>query len=81
MRFLTLALLGVSSLLSAATVETKPDALVIAPSVYKLAFENERIRVLSFVTEPGQKWPLHSHPDSLAVSLSEYSQMAPQTDN
>jgi hypothetical protein len=73
MRLLTLALLGVSGLLSAAAVATKPDALVIAPSVYKLAFENERIRVLSFVTEPGQKWPLHSHPDSLAVSLSEYS--------
>jgi hypothetical protein len=73
MRWVTLALLGVSSFLSAATVDTKSDALLIAPKLYKLAFENERIRVLGFVTEPGQKWPLHSHPDSIAISLSEYS--------
>jgi len=72
MRCAMLALLGVSGFLSAAAVD-KPDALLAAPSVYKLAFENERIRVLSFATEPGQKWPLHSHPDSVAISLSEYS--------
>jgi hypothetical protein len=73
MRYLALGLLGMSGLLSAATTDNKSDALLVAPNVYKLAFENERIRVLSFVTEPGQKWPLHSHPDSLTVSLSEYS--------
>jgi hypothetical protein len=73
MRYLALGLLGMSGLLSAATADNKSDALLVAPNVYKLAFENERIRVLSFVTEPGQKWPLHSHPDSLTVSLSEYS--------
>jgi hypothetical protein len=73
MHCVTLALLGVSGFLSAATVDTKSDALLVAPNVYKLAFENERVRVLSFVTEPGQKWPLHSHPDSVAISLSEYS--------
>jgi hypothetical protein len=59
MRCLILVLLGVSGFLSAATAD-KSDALLIAPNVYKLAFENERVRVLSFVTEPGQKWPLHS---------------------
>jgi hypothetical protein len=36
-------------------------------------FENERARVLGFTTEPGQKWPLRAHPDSVAVSLSEYN--------
>ncbi len=73
MRYLMLSLLCASGLLSAAGVDVRKDALVIAPEVYKLAFENERIRVLSFVAQPGQKWGLHSHPDSLAVSLSEYS--------
>jgi hypothetical protein len=72
MRCMILALLSVSGFLSAATVENS-DALLVAPSVYKLAFENERIRVLSFTTDPGQKWPVHSHPDSVAISLSEYS--------
>ena len=28
--------------------------------------------VLGFSTEPGEKWALHSHPDSVVVSLSEY---------
>jgi hypothetical protein len=73
MRYLILSLLCAGGLLSAAAVDGKKDALLVAPDVYKLAFENERVRVLSFVTQPGQKWALHSHPDSLAVSLSEYS--------
>jgi Putative lumazine-binding len=73
MRYVALTLLCVSSLLWAAANDNKTDALQVAPDVYKLTFENERIRVLSFFTAPGQKWALHSHPDSLAVSLSEYS--------
>ncbi len=73
MRYLILSLLCAGGLLSAAPVDGKKDALAVAPDVYKPAFENERVRVLSFVTQPGQKWALHSHPDSLAVSLSEYS--------
>jgi hypothetical protein len=73
MRYVALTLLCVSGLLCAAPNDNKTDALQVAPDVYKLAFENERVRVLSFVTAPGQKWALHSHPDSLAVSLSEYS--------
>lgn len=48
------------------------DAVKAAPEVYTVVFENDRIRVLRFTTHPGQAWPLHSHPDSLAVSLSEY---------
>src|SRR5450432_3821694 len=73
MRYLVLSLLCVSGLLYAAPVNDKKDALLVAPDVYRLAFENERIRVLSFITQPGQKWALHSHPDSLVVALSEYS--------
>jgi hypothetical protein len=73
MRYLALTLLCVSGLLCAAPNDNKTDALQVAPDVYKLTFENERVRVLSFVTAPGQKWALHSHPDSLAISLSEYS--------
>jgi hypothetical protein len=73
MRYLILSLMCASGLLCAAPAENKKDALAAAPDVYKVVFENERVRVLSFLTQPGQKWPLHSHPDSLAVSLSEYS--------
>jgi len=71
-RYLILCLIGVSGVLAAATTDSPRDALLVAPNVYKVVFENERVRVLRFVTEPGQKWPLHAHPDSVAVSLSEY---------
>jgi hypothetical protein len=74
MRYLALVLLLISGFLYAAPADNKGgDALQVAPEVYKVTFENERVRVLSFVTQPGQKWPLHSHPDSVTVSLSEYS--------
>jgi quercetin dioxygenase-like cupin family protein len=50
-----------------------PDPLDVAPGNYKLVFENERVRVLSFHAEPGQKWGLHSHPDAVVVSLDNYT--------
>jgi len=49
------------------------DPLVAAPQVYRVVFENERVRVLAFETKPGDSWPLHGHPDSVVVSLTEYS--------
>lgn len=40
--------------LCAATADNKMDALQVALNVYKVVFENDRVRVLGFVTEPGQ---------------------------
>ncbi len=48
------------------------DAVVVAPDVHRVEFENDRVRVLSFVTHPGQSWPLHEHPDCVAISVTEY---------
>lgn len=72
MRYLIPWLLGLGSVLATAAADPPRDALLVAPNVYRVVFENERVRVLGFVTEPGQKWPLDAHPDSVAVSLSEY---------
>ena len=41
-----------------------------APHVYKVAFENERVRLLEVRLEPGAKSELHSHPNYLAYVLS-----------
>ena len=73
MRYIGMAFISLCSVLCAATADNKMDAVQVAPNVYKVVFENERVRVLGFVTEPGQKWPLHSHPDRVAISLSDYS--------
>jgi beta-alanine degradation protein BauB len=49
------------------------DALEVAPHVYTVVLENDRVRILSFMTRPGEAWGLHSHPDSVVVSLTDYS--------
>ena len=47
----------------------KPAAEV-APHVYKVAFENEKVRLLEVSMAPGAKSELHSHPDYLVYALS-----------
>jgi len=44
------------------------DPTKVAPSMYKQIFENERVRVLQVVFEPGESIPVHSHPDHLAYA-------------
>lgn len=39
------------------------DPLAVAPEMYRLLFENERVRVMEVTFEPGQKIAPHSHPE------------------
>jgi len=47
------------------------DPTVAAPNVYKVAFENDRVRLLQVTMEPGASSALHSHPDYLVYALSD----------
>jgi beta-alanine degradation protein BauB len=42
------------------------------PDKYKVVFENDRVRVLEYRDEPGQRTNPHSHPDSVMVTLSSF---------
>jgi beta-alanine degradation protein BauB len=42
------------------------------PDKYKVVFENERVRVLEYRDEPGQRTRQHDHPDSVMVTLSGF---------
>jgi hypothetical protein len=42
------------------------------PDKYAVAFENERVRVLEYRDEPGQRTSPHDHPDSVMVTLSAF---------
>ncbi len=42
------------------------DPLQVAPEMYKLLFENERVRVMEVTFKPGEKIAEHSHPDHYA---------------
>lgn len=48
------------------------DPAVTNPDHYKVVFENERVRVLEYRDEPGDKTTLHEHPDSVMYTLSTF---------
>ncbi|TFD95117.1 cytoplasmic protein [Cryobacterium lactosi] len=43
------------------------------PEHYRVLFENERVRVLEYRDEPGDATSPHRHPDSVMVTLSDFS--------
>jgi len=46
------------------------DPLKVAPHIYELAFENEKVRVLKKTIRPGEWPPIHAHPDRVVVYLN-----------
>jgi beta-alanine degradation protein BauB len=43
------------------------------PDKYEVVFENERVRVLEYRDEPGERTSPHEHPDSVMYTLSGFS--------
>ena len=48
------------------------DPTVTNPTLYKVIFENERVRVLEYGDEPGERTDPHWHPDSVMVTLAAF---------
>ncbi|MGB7963391.1 MAG: hypothetical protein WCF12_10600 [Propionicimonas sp.] len=48
------------------------DPIVTNPELYRVLFENDRVRVLEYVDQPGDATQPHSHPDSVMVTLSTF---------
>ena len=48
-------------IISAVSINAQ-DAAKVAPNIYKVKFENERVRVLDVPSNPGDKSDWHSHP-------------------
>ena len=46
------------------------DAVTVAPDHYKVVEENDRVRVLEFRGNTGDKTAMHSHPAVVAIALS-----------
>jgi hypothetical protein len=53
----------------AAAVPAPLDPLKVAPHIYELEFENDRVRVVQQTVRNGETQPLHAHPDRLLVYL------------
>ena len=42
------------------------------PALYKVIFENERVRILEYQDQPGDRTHVHRHPDSVMVTLTAF---------
>ena len=48
------------------------DPAVTDPDLYKVIFENDRVRVLEYRDQPGDHTHPHRHPDSVMYTLSAF---------
>jgi quercetin dioxygenase-like cupin family protein len=48
------------------------DPISTDPDKYRVMFENDRVRVLEYVDQPGARTTPHAHPDSVMVTLSSF---------
>jgi len=48
------------------------DPTITDPGLYRVVFENDRVRVLEYRDRPGDRTRPHGHPDSVMVTLSTF---------
>ncbi len=63
------AVLVVSMLAGSAALVRAEDPIKVAPDMYSLVFENEKVRVMQVVFKPGQEIKRHSHPEHYVYVL------------
>lgn len=64
--------LGVASGIATtlALAQAALDPVRVAPHIYEVALQNDRVRVLRATIRNGETAPLHAHPDRVRVHLS-----------
>ncbi len=63
MTYLKSLLFSISCLTLLSSFALARDPIKMSPTNYKVAFENERIRVLEMRYQPGEKVGMHDHPE------------------
>jgi quercetin dioxygenase-like cupin family protein len=48
------------------------DPVQSNPEHYRVVFENERVRVLDYLDQPGDRTTPHQHPDSVMYTLTAF---------
>jgi hypothetical protein len=48
------------------------DPVATNPDLYKVIFENDRVRVLEYRDQPGDRTTPHDHPDSVMYTRSSF---------
>jgi len=71
MKRVILSVVAVGVLAGAAIILQAQDAAKVDAKHYTVALENDQVRVLKVHYGPGEKSMMHSHPNSVAVFLSD----------
>lgn len=66
------ASLAITFAVLTATTGLAQDAAVSDPDLYKVVFENDRVRVLEYRDRPGDKTNMHAHPAFLVYALTAF---------
>jgi hypothetical protein len=48
------------------------DPVITNPDLYSVLFENDRVRVLEYRDQPGDRTMAHRHPDSVMYTLGSF---------
>jgi len=60
-----------SALVASAGPALAQDAVKVAPKHYSVVFENDQVRVLRVGVAPGEKTPMHEHPATVVIPLTD----------
>ena len=71
MKRVILSVVAVGALTGAAVMLRAQDPVKVDAKHYTVAFENDQVRVLKGHYGPGEKSQMHSHPNSVAVFLTD----------
>jgi beta-alanine degradation protein BauB len=63
--------LVIGALVAIVTPALAQDPVKVAAKNYSVVFENDQVRVLRAVLNPGDKTPPHDHPATVVVPLSD----------
>ena len=70
MKTLLSILIGSAIIFYLAGPAAAQDPVKVAPKQYKAIFNNDRVRVVEATIKPGEKSPMHSHPDYLVYAMA-----------
>jgi quercetin dioxygenase-like cupin family protein len=71
MKRVILSVVAVGALAGAAVMLRAQDPVKVDTKHYTVVFENDQVRVLKAHYGPGEKSEMHSHPNSVAVFLTD----------
>ena len=71
MKRVILSVVAIIALAGAAVILRGQDAAKVDAKHYTVAFENDQVRVLKAHYDPGEKSTMHSHPNTVAVFLTD----------